>query len=117
MRLATRITQAKLFASGEGYEARPESEQPSTAFNLIFQAIAIGFYPALFAAGFLERVPVRDHAQMDMPPPILTRNVLVKATGGLVATSREILFRFVEPIRRSGSREGQREEKNDIAGS
>src|SRR4029078_6258574 len=84
-------------------------EQQSTAFCLIFQAIAIGFYPALFTARFLERVPMRDHAKMDMPPPILARNILMKAMGCLIATSGEILFRFIKPIRRSGSRNGQAE--------
>ena len=79
------------------------------AFCLIFQAIAIGFYPALFAAGFLERVPMSDHAEMDMPPPILARNILMKAMGCLISTNGEILFRFIKPIRRSGSRNGQAE--------
>jgi hypothetical protein len=58
-----------------------------------------------------------DHAQMDVPPPILARNVLMKATGGLVATSGQILFGFIKPICQGGSREGQPEEKNEIAGS
>jgi len=84
-------------------------EQQLTAFCLIFQAIAIGFYPALFAAGFLERVPMSDHAEMDMPPPILARNILMKAMGCLISTNGEILFRFIKPIRRSGSRNGQAE--------
>ena len=65
-------------------------EQQLTAFGFVFQAIAIRLYPAIFATGFLERVLMCDHAQIDVPPPILTRNVLVKATGGLVATSGEI---------------------------
>ena len=92
-------------------------EQQLTAFGFIFQAIAIRLYPAIFATDLLKRVPMCDHAQMDVPPPILARNVLMKATGGLVATSGEILFRFIKPIRQSGSREGQPEEKNEIAGS
>jgi len=66
--------------------------QQSTAFSLKFQAIAIGFYPALFAAGFLERVPMRDHAQMDMPPTILARNILMKAMECLIPTSGKVLF-------------------------
>ena len=92
-------------------------EQQLTAFGFIFQAIAIRLYPAIFATDLLKRVPMCDHAQMDVPPPILARNVLMKATGGLVATSGQILFGFIQPICQSRSREGQPEEKNEIAGS
>ena len=60
---------------------------------------------------------MRDHAQMDMPPPILARNILMKAMGCFIPTSGEVLFRFVEPISRSGSKECHAKDKTKVAGS
>ena len=63
------------------------SRKSLTAFSLILQTIAVWLYPPLFAAGFLERVTVCDHTQVNVPSPVIARHVLIMATDGLILTS------------------------------